>query len=194
MLHQILLNRQIVLASASPRRKAIFEMLNLNALIFPALIEEDSQCSLPHQFVQIHARQKAEFVATKMPPDTIVIGADTIVHINNQVLGKPRDKYEAYEFLSQLSGARHNVYSGIAIRYKGCTKTGYCRSQVEFNTMNRQEIEDYIITEEPLDKAGAYGIQGYGSQFVKKINGCYFNVMGFPVSLFYKLIKEFIRT
>ncbi|MCF7911268.1 MAG: Maf family protein [Candidatus Cloacimonetes bacterium] len=194
MLHQILANKQVVLASASPRRKEIFEMLKINALIFPALVAEDSQCSSPHHLVMAHAKLKAEFVAAKMPADTIVVGADTIVHINNIVLSKPVDKYEAYEHLNQLSGTKHNVYSGIAVCYKNITRLAYARSLVEFHTLSKQEIEDYIATGEPLDKAGAYGIQGYGSQFIKKITGCYFNVMGFPVSTFYKLIKELIIT
>ncbi len=194
MLHQILVNKQLVLASASPRRKAIFEMLNLKALIFPALVEENSEINVPHYLVQTHAKIKAEFVARKMPYDTIVVGADTIVYINNNVLGKPTDKYEAYEYLSRLAGAKHNVYTGIAICYKNQTKTAYARSLVEFYPMSSQEIEAYIETGEPLDKAGAYGIQGYGSQFIKKITGCYFNVMGFPVSTFYQLAQEIILT
>ncbi|MDP8211568.1 MAG: nucleoside triphosphate pyrophosphatase [Candidatus Stygibacter australis] len=194
MLHQILANKRIVLASASPRRKVIFEMLKINALVFPAMVEEDSECISPHHLVMEHAGKKAEFVAAKMPADTIVVGADTIVYLDNIVLGKPADKYEAYEHLSRLSGNKHNVYTGIAVCYKNTTMTGYARSLVEFNLLTREEIEEYIKTGEPMDKAGAYGIQGYGSQFIKKITGCYFNVMGFPVSTFYKLIKELIIT
>jgi len=194
MLHQILANKQVVLASASPRRKDIFEMLKINALVFPANVAEDSECVSPHHLVMAHAKMKAEFVADKMPGDIIVVGADTIVHINNTVLGKPKDKFEAYEHLNMLSGNKHNVYSGIAVCYKNITRTAYARSLVEFHTLSRQEIEDYIATGEPMDKAGAYGIQGYGSQFIKKITGCYFNVMGFPVSKFYKLVKELIIT
>lgn len=192
MLHEILNNRKVVLASASPRRKVIFDMLNIKALVYPAHIKEDSTCEAPHKLVQEHAQCKAQFVAAKMPADTIVVGADTIVYIDNEVLGKPIDKYEAFEHLSRLSGAKHNVYSGIAVCYKNTVQTAYARSLVEFHELSHQEIENYINTGEPLDKAGAYGIQGYGSQFIKKITGCYFNVMGFPVSTFYHLLRDFI--
>lgn len=194
MIHELLKNKQIVLASASPRRKAIFEMLSIKALVFPARVEEDSELISPHKLVQEHARRKAEFVAGKMPQSTIVVGADTIVYINGKVLGKPADEYEAYEYLNQLSGNKHNVYSGIAVCYKHQTRTAYARSLVEFNLLSRGEMESYVATGEPMDKAGAYGIQGYGSQFIKKITGCYFNVMGFPVSTFYQLIREMIIT
>ena len=194
MLHLILANKRVVLASASPRRKVIFEMLKINALVFPALVAEDSECTSPHHLVMAHARKKAEFVASKMPADTIIVGADTIVYLDNIVLGKPADQYEAYEHLCRLSGNKHNVYTGIAVCYKNTTMTDYARSLVEFNQLSREEIEEYIKTGEPMDKAGAYGIQGYGSQFIKKITGCYFNVMGFPVSTFYKLIQKLIIT
>jgi septum formation protein len=194
MLHELLINKQVVLASASPRRKTIFEMLKINALVFPADVEENSECESPYKLVQDHARCKVEFVAKKMPVDTIVVGADTIVYLENEVLGKPENKFAAYEYLSRLAGNKHNVYTGIAVSYKNTIKTSYARSLVEFYPMTRAEIETYVKTKEPLDKAGAYGIQGYGSQFIKKITGCYFNVMGFPVSTFYKLVQEVIKT
>ncbi|MCF7918984.1 MAG: Maf family protein [Candidatus Cloacimonetes bacterium] len=194
MLHQILADKQVVLASASPRRKIIFELLGIKALVLPSEVEENEEHSSPQILVQRHAYIKAEHIAGIMPADTVVVGSDTIVYHNKEVLGKPADKYVAYEYLQRLSGQKHYVYSGVAVSYKHKIYTSYTRTAVEFNELSRAEIEAYIETGEPMDKAGAYGIQGYGAQFIKKINGCYFTVMGFPITAFYELVNKHIRT
>ena len=193
MLHEILAGKQVVLASASPRRKIIFDFLGIKALVLPADVEENEVAKSPQLLVQRHAYIKAEHIAKQMSPDTIVVGSDTIVYHDKEVLGKPTDKYVAYEYLHRLSGQKHYVYSGVAVSYKNKIHTSYTRTAVEFEELSREEIEAYLETGEPMDKAGAYGIQGYGAQFIKKISGCYFTVMGFPISAFYDLVKKHIR-
>jgi len=193
MLHEILAGKQVVLASASPRRKIIFDFLGIKALVLPADIEENEVAKTPQLLVQRHAYIKAEHIAKQMSPDTIVVGSDTIVYHDKEVLGKPTDKYVAYEYLHRLSGQKHYVYSGVAVSYKNKIHTSYTRTAVEFEELSREEIEAYLETGEPMDKAGAYGIQGYGAQFIKKISGCYFTVMGFPISAFYDLVKKYIK-
>ena len=108
----------------------------------------------------------------------------------NEILGKPVDRFEAAEYLSRLSGNSHYVYTGVSIQYKHNSFSDYSRSKVDFKPLTAIEIEEYLETGEPFDKAGAYGIQGFGSQFIKRISGCYFNVMGFPVFLFYDLLQR----
>lgn len=190
MIHALLKNKKVILASESPRRKEIFKFLGITALQMPAGIEEDNVSYCPRKLVQIHARNKAQAVSKKVDNNCIVVGADTIVYHNGEILGKPRTRFEAADFLTRLSDSSHYVYTGIAIAYNNKITTGFTKSKVHFAPLSAHEIENYIATKEPMDKAGAYGIQGYGSQFVKKISGCYFNIMGFPVSLFYEMIKE----
>ena len=127
-----------------------------------------------------------------MDPECIIIGADTIVYKDKKILEKPIDKFQAAEFLTNLSGDYHYVYTGLTINYQNKYITEYTKSKVEFYDLTASEIEEYINTKEPMDKAGAYGVQGLGSQFIKKISGCYFNVMGFPVSLFYQVLKDML--
>lgn len=190
MIHKILKDKKIILASESPRRKEIFNLLGIKALQIPAYIKEDLVTSSPRFLVQHHARNKAITVSKKVDNSCVIIGADTIVYHNKSILGKPRNNFEAADLLTRLSGSSHWVYTGVAIVYKNRIETDFVKSKVEFNPLSAQEIEDYIKTKEPMDKAGAYGIQGYGSQFINKISGCYFNIMGFPISLFYKMLKE----
>ncbi|HPT72985.1 MAG TPA: Maf family protein, partial [Candidatus Cloacimonadota bacterium] len=120
----------------------------------------------------------------------LIVGADTIVYMDHKILGKPRDVFQAADYLSMLAGNRHDVYTGICVAHKHRYYTAYEKTSVEFKPMTLFEIEEYIKTNEPMDKAGAYGIQGYGGQFIRKVNGCYFNVMGFPVSCFHELLKK----
>ena len=137
-----------------------------------------------------HARNKALHVANNMDSDSLIIGADTIVVLDGIVLGKPSDARQAREYLALLSGKTHAVYTGLCLcRSKRCV-TDYERSMVEFAPLSEAEIQAYVETGEPMDKAGAYGIQGFGSQFIRRINGCYFNVMGFPIHLFYRMLKD----
>lgn len=193
MIHNLLKDIPVVLASASPRRKQIFALIGLKALQLPANIEEDILPVSPAKLVRMHSRQKAKFVKAQVDPDCLVVAADTIVYHNQVILGKPADKLQAAEYLTLLSGDYHFVYTGITISYKNNLYSDHAKSRVTFKKLGSSEIENYINTGEPLDKAGAYGIQGYGSQFIKSISGCYFNVMGFPVSLFYDMLEDIIR-
>ena len=192
MIHKLLKNKQVILASASPRRKEIFDLVGIKALQLPANIEEETVFQNPIKLVKFHARNKALAVRNKVNNDNLIVAADTIVFADKRILEKPKDKFQAAQFLTELSDNFHYVYTGIAISYRNQIYVDYEKTRVEFSTLSAQEIENYIATNEPFDKAGAYGIQGFGSQFVKKITGCYFNVMGFPISLFYKMLKEIL--
>ncbi len=190
MIHKILKDKQVVLASKSPRRQQIFGQLGLKVLYMPAKIDENIDLSHPRAYVIKLAKEKATQVAKSMDPDSIIVAADTIVYLNGQILNKPRDDYQAAHFLSLLSGQTHYVYTGLCICYKNRNYTDYARTAVTFKELTAREISDYIETGEPVDKAGAYGIQGYGSQFITRVVGCYFNVMGFPVANFYNLLNN----
>lgn len=189
MIHELLKQKKVILASASPRRKEIFDLIGLTALQMPAHIPEEQIYSNPIKLVKYHARNKAEAVKKHFENDHLIVAADTIVYLKNEVMEKPQDNMQAAEYLSRLSGTSHYVYTGVAIAYKHQIVSDYEKTKVTFNQLSAQEIETYVNTREPMDKAGAYGIQGYGSQFITKISGCYFNVMGFPVSLFYKMLR-----
>ncbi len=147
----------------------------------------------PRQYVCRIASEKCKNIADEMDRDCLIIAADTIVYHEQQILGKPINETAALDYLSLLSGKTHAVYTAICIRYKAMQYSVVERTSVTFKKLTEQEIRDYIATGEPMDKAGAYGIQGYGSQFVKKINGCYFNVMGFPIHKFYQLIEKIFK-
>jgi septum formation protein len=190
MIHTILKNKKVVLASASPRRKQIFDFFGVKALQYPANIDEPLLELPPYKLVQELALMKASHVASRVDSGCLIIGADTIVYHEKEVLNKPQSMEEAIDFLTRLSGDTHIVYTGIAVKYGAHQLTRYAKSNVQFKTLDIVEIEEYIKTGEPMDKAGAYGIQGFGSQFIEKISGCYFNVMGFPISTFYDMLKE----
>jgi septum formation protein len=192
MVHELLKDRKLVLASASPRRREIFRMLNLNPLIIPSDIYEPLDTRPPWQIVLNHAKHKAKSVEHLYDENTIIVAADTLVYIDKQVLGKPENITVADKYLSMLSGKQHAVYTGVCILYNNRHLVKYEKSLVNFSLLSRNDIVAYIKTKEPFDKAGAYGIQGYGSQFIKGIKGCYFNVMGFPVHLFYTMLTEIL--
>jgi len=190
MIHQILQDIPVVLASASPRRALLFSLLGIDTKIVPAEIAEPLTDDAPEKQAILHATNKAAFVAAVEPSNSLIVAADTVVAIDRHVLGKPLDTAEAKRFLLLLSGRRHSVFTGICIRYQDKILTAFEQTEVQFATLSNAEIEAYIATGEPMDKAGAYGIQGYGAQFITRVEGCYFNVMGFPIRLFYSLLKD----
>lgn len=180
----------IILASKSPRRQELLEMLKLDFRIIPAKGEE--QCepgATPEQAVMSIASGKAREIAAQYP-DSLVIGADTLVYIDGRTIGKPHSEAEAAEMLRLLSGRVHQVYTGVAIISGGVLKTDYEKTDVEFRTLTDEEIQWYISTGEPMDKAGAYGIQGPGAVFIPRINGDYFNVMGLPLCKLWGMLTE----
>ncbi|MBQ8824957.1 MAG: septum formation inhibitor Maf [Ruminococcus sp.] len=180
-----------VLASASPRRQELLHQITDDFIVYPADIEEYIPEEITaKQAAQYLSMQKAEVVSKRFP-DKIVIGCDTVVVINNTCLGKPTDEKEAYGMLKKLSGRTHTVITGVTL-FKGSDKMSFsCETEVTFYTLSSDEITNYIKTGEPLDKAGAYGIQGKGSLLVSKINGDFFNVVGLPVSALYRAISDF---
>jgi septum formation protein len=190
MIHEILNNKKVVLASASPRRKKIFSMIGVNALQFPPNTDETINTNNPRKYVVEQSEKKCRKIASQMDHNCVTVAADTIVFNNGRIVGKPENIYQATESLSELSGKSHYVYTGVTICYRNRYISNYTKTKVQFKTLNMFEIEAYINTNEPMDKAGAYGIQGFGSQFVEKITGCYFNVMGFPVNLFYEMLQQ----
>ena len=185
--------RNIILASASPRRKALLEMLGVQGLtVIPAKGEETIDPSLtPEELVKALSRQKAaEVAAEHATEDAVVIGADTVVVLDGAVLGKPKDRADAKRMLSALSGRSHTVWTGItAIRGKTALSRAE-RTEVFFRPLLEREIDAYIATGEPLDKAGAYGAQDLASLFVERIDGDFFNVVGLPLCALGKLLKE----
>ena len=192
MIHELLHNKKVILASASPRRKELIALLGINAYIIPAEIAEPINGEKPQVQAMQNAMRKAEIVKAKVDKDAIVIAADTLVAIDNHILGKPLDTEEASRFLELLSGRTHSVYTGICIFYNEVTNINYEQTLVHFAELTEAEIRSYIATGEPMDKAGAYGIQGFGAQFITAVDGCYFNVMGFPVRKFYEMLNTIL--
>lgn len=180
----------LVLASQSPRRAQLLGMLGLHFEVVPAEVDESLRSDEPPaSCAERLARDKA-FAVAKLRPDAIVIGSDTIVVCDGRILGKPRDVAEAVEMLLMLQGYEHRVETGIALVAPG----GRVESSVEgvrvrFRPFDRRTAEEYAATGEPADKAGAYGIQGYGSALVEMIEGDYYAVMGFPIARFISLLR-----
>ena len=180
---------KLVLASESPRRQELIQLLGLRAEIHPSGIAEDVTEADPSLLVQKLAFQKAEDVAKQYPKDYLVIGADTVVFFEDRILGKPKNEEDAYRMLSALSGRTHRVYTGASLHFQGKKMGFYEKTEVQFVRLTEREIWDYIESKEPMDKAGAYGIQGRFAPFVKGIAGDYYNVMGLPLARLYQALK-----
>lgn len=223
---------RVILASASPRRRELLKQIGIEFEIKVSNIEEAAKATQPAVLVEELSRQKAEAVLSETEPceeDVLVIGADTVVALDDKVLGKPEDKAEAVKMLKLLSGREHQVYTGVTFFYRpgkaaeaGTVWSGTyaeadavqpkngtgadaaqlvvrCRTfhemtKVFFYPMSQEEIEAYAATGDPLDKAGAYGIQGLFARFVRGIEGDYNNVVGLPVGRLYQEAKEWLKT
>ncbi|MCJ8006984.1 Maf family protein [Lederbergia wuyishanensis] len=180
----------LVLASASPRRKEILQKLNIPFTTFSPNADETLPSGLlPSEFVKTLALRKARLAFDHFP-QAVIIGSDTIVVCNDIILGKPKNCEEAKYMLKQLSGQVHSVYTGVAIIYEDRMETFYEKTDVEFWELTEIEINQYIKSGEPFDKAGAYGIQGQGALLVKKIIGDYYTVVGLPISRLYRTLIE----
>ncbi|MEH7417124.1 Maf family protein [Neobacillus drentensis] len=174
--------QNLILASSSPRRKELLENLHLSFAISSSDVDESFDPSLsPEEVVMELAERKAQVVFQKNQ-DSFVLGSDTVVVIDHQILGKPADEAEAISMLKRLSGRKHEVFTGVAIVTPTGAKKFYERTEVWFWELTEDEIYAYVQSGEPFDKAGAYGIQQLGSMLVKKINGDYFAVVGLPVA------------
>lgn len=183
----------IILASQSPRRRELLAQMGVPQFeVVPALGEEIASPGLsPAQLVEVLSRQKAEEVAVQAGPDDVVIAADTVVAVDGQVLGKPHSTQHAHEMLSALSGREHTVYTGVTVCRGGQILTQHEATAVRFRPLTAQEIDAYIATGEPMDKAGSYGIQGRGALLVEGISGDYFNVVGLPVCRLGRMLTQF---
>lgn len=188
MIHEMLCSVKLVLASGSPRRRDLFAMLGLSPIIEAANVAEPLNNDPPELQAMHHATNKAKHVLGLYRPNHMIVAADTLVSINSTVLGKPNTIEEAQSYLRMLSGNQHEVFTGVCIAYNGLLVCDYECTEVSFSQMSDNDISAYIDTQEPFDKAGAYGIQGFGSQFISRVDGCYFNVMGFPVRKFYEML------
>ncbi|GMQ64986.1 Maf family protein [Vallitalea maricola] len=185
--------KNIILASKSPRRKELLERLNLDFDVKVSQVDEESfEQDLPWKFVEKLAYEKANSVSKLADNDSLVIGCDTVVVYEDKILGKPGDIGQARDYLEKLSGKKHLVYTGIAILDKNSNEKyiSHEMTEVYMKELNEEEITCYIRTGEPLDKAGAYGIQGVGSILIEKINGDYYNVMGLPLNKLYKGLSK----
>ncbi|MEE1066553.1 MAG: Maf family protein [Acutalibacteraceae bacterium] len=182
---------EIILASASPRRKELLATAGIEFTVKVADVEEKIDDGLtPAEVVRSLALQKAQAVADKNP-EAIVIGADTIVVLDDVILGKPQSEENAVEMLTSLSGRSHTVYTGVAL-IKGDKVRNFCEAtQVEFYDLTKEDIDAYVATKDCMDKAGAYGIQTNGCVLIRKIDGDYFNVVGLPVSKVYRELRDF---
>ena len=187
---------KFILASASERRKELLSRIVRDFEVIVSDFDEDSVKvnNNIENYVKILSEGKAKSVSLNCSKDSIIIGADTIVVIDNKVLGKPKDKNDAFRMLKALSNNVHRVYSGVTVinNTTKVIKSECLYTEVYFSELSDEEIWKYIETEECLDKAGAYGIQGFGGVFVKRINGCYYNVVGLPLNLLNKMIKEIL--
>jgi septum formation protein len=185
-------DRALVLASASPRRRFLLDLVGFEFEVTPPTInEEDHADEDPVTHVLRLSELKARSVAGELD-EGLVLGADTVVLIDGDILEKPRSEEEAFEMLSRLSGAWHVVYTGLAVVDAGTGKSsgGYETTRVRIREMSPDEIRAYIKTGEPMDKAGSYGIQGYGAAIVEAVEGCYFNVVGLPLVRLLSLLRD----
>ena len=182
----------LILASASPRRRELMELAGYKFDVICADIVETVPKNVPpYEVVMSLAMQKAQAVA-KEHDNAVVVGSDTVVALDGKILGKPHSAQEACEMLRMLSGRTHKVFTGVAIVCGDKSKNFYDETDVEFYPLDDEEIKRYVATGEPMDKAGAYGIQGKGAVLVKKINGDFFNVMGLPISKLYREMSDFV--
>jgi septum formation protein len=181
---------RVILASQSPRRRQLLALIGIPHDVMPADIDESQlpdEEPIPH--AERLAREKALRIAAAVP-DAVVIAADTIVVLDGEVLGKPRDRAEAIATLSRLSGRTHTVHTAVAVARDGELRSGVESVEVTFRPLDPARIARYVDTGEPMDKAGAYGIQGFGATLVERIHGDYFAVMGLALGRMVGLMRE----
>lgn len=171
----------VVLASQSPRRRELLGRIFPEFEVIPSGVEEVADAASPEGYVTSLARAKAEDVAGRLPQETLVIGSDTVVVLDGKILEKPADEEDAFRMLSAMSGRVHEVYTGLAVCKDGACVTDFEVTKVRFRTLSEEAISRYVASGEPMDKAGAYGIQQKGALLVKEIEGDYFNVVGLPL-------------
>lgn len=181
---------RVILASSSPRRLQLLQQIGIEAEVHPAAFDELSTGKMADEVVLANAVGKCQAVCAAYGDKVPVIAADTVVVLDGKILGKPRDAADAVRMLTELSGRTHKVLTGVAVSFDGRQLAEVCDTEVIFRTLTAAEIADYVATGEPLDKAGAYGIQGRGAVFVEKINGCYNNVVGLPLTRLHLMLAK----
>ncbi|MDR2560116.1 MAG: Maf family protein [Oscillospiraceae bacterium] len=180
----------LILASASPRRRELLKSAGYKFKIIPAESEEIIPEAKPEEAAVLTAKSKALEVSAKHPDD-VILAADTIFFISGEIMNKPKDEADAFRMLNILSGARHTVITAVCIIYKNRIRSFFGRTSVEFYKLSEDDIDAYIKTGEPFDKAGAYGIQEKGALLVKGIRGDFYNVMGLPLARTVRELKKF---
>jgi septum formation protein len=188
-------NQKIILASGSPRRAHLLRLIGLEFEVIPSTIEEEAiNEQEPAAHVLNLSLAKARDVAARID-EGLIVGADTIVVLDGEILGKPKDALEATAMLKRLSGRTHEVFTGFALIKKPGSQTtsDYETTNVHFRFLQDWEIESYVKTQSPMDKAGAYGIQDQSAVFADKIEGCFYNVVGFPLTKFYTTLLHFLE-
>ncbi|MFQ5649906.1 MAG: Maf family protein [bacterium] len=187
--------RPLILASGSPRRASLLKLVGFEFEVKASQLDERNEAYAVPEVHVLELSQKKAWKVAETIKDGLIVGADTIVVLDSQILGKPDSPAQAREMLRRLSGYTHTVYTGLAIVAQpgGRTISDYEKTDVTFRNLSDTEIEQYVETKSPLDKAGSYGIQDQGALFVSKVNGCFYNVMGFPLSKFYSLLRSFVK-
>jgi septum formation protein len=183
---------ELILASSSPRRKQLLSEYGFNFTVVTSDYSETAVFDSPEKTVETFALGKAKDVFNNTKGNRAVLGADTIVVMDGKILGKPKDKADAIKTLRELSGKTHSVLTGYALIREGKTLIGHVKTDVTFNTLSSELISEYVDTGLPLDKAGSYGIQD-GFNLVEKFDGSFYNVVGLPIDIIEKTIKEFIK-
>ena len=187
---------KIILASGSPRRKELLLQIGIVPEIIVSHVEEKITSDVPAEVVMSLAEQKAVAVAKEMPEGTVILGSDTVVAADGKILGKPKSHEEAYEMIRRLAGRSHQVYTGVCLVKKepegeaDTVVSFYDETDVNVSPMTEKEIREYADSEEPMDKAGSYAVQGFFARYIDGLKGSYANVMGLPVHLVYQELKK----
>jgi septum formation protein len=185
---------ELILASRSPRREQILRMLGVEFTVQSPDYEEINPPGMDPKLVPEHlARGKAASM-TGLGPDTLVLGSDTVVLLGDRIMGKPDGAAGALEMLTALNGRTHQVVTGVALAREGrILESGATLTEVTFARLSPEALREYAASEEPLDKAGAYAIQGHGARLVEKVNGCFYNVMGLPIQLTLRMLGPYLH-
>lgn len=179
----------IILASASPRREQLLKQIGLVFRIIPGEVAEDTiEAAVPEQYVQKCALAKALAVQQQVDPGDIIIGADTVVVLDGMIYGKPKDAADAGRMLANLAGRTHSVWSGLAVVSTAGQLIQAVETRVTLAQLSSQQIERYVASGEPMDKAGAYAVQGLGATFIERVDGCYYNVVGLPLQTLVQIL------
>ncbi len=183
--------KRVILASSSPRRKELLQLVGIEPEI---IVPQTDETPLDHESVDAFLRRvtiaKGRSVYRESFYDSLLVSSDTIVLLNDRMIGKPKDPADARTILRELADTMHEVWTGVAVFANGSVLYEVSKTRVYFNSISEQELDYYLDNEHYMDKAGAYAIQGKASVFIERIDGCYFNVMGFPLNMFYGMLKQ----